>query len=214
MKYDAARAGWTSILAVLDRCFLTQDISGPLMTLPSPEAALVLRSSIMNMSLASLFLLALMFLPVWILVSLGHNIRRATTTGLPYVLSPVHELEPWAWVTTPILRWHCSEYLLKERGWPRWARFMIRDWHYEDKGRAHEEYGTTFLVVTPGGIVCYSVDQDVAVSVATQRKAFVKPPGRMSMQYPLFNHLGRGGRLSSLDVSTLPKLMIAQQFLG
>lgn len=111
----------------------------------------------------------------------GRNIRKAKATSLPYVLSPIHELQVWAWITDPIIRWHCRKYLLHEQGWPKWARFMVRDWHYEDQGRAHEDYGPVFLVVTPGGLICYAADPDIAMSVATRRKAFVKPPGRMSM---------------------------------
>lgn len=129
----------------------------------------------------SLPLLIFLLVPILVLASLGRNIRKARATGLPYVLSPIHELEGLAWITDPIFRWHFREYLLQEKGWPRWARFMIRDWHYEDKGRAHDEYGPVFLVVSPGGLVCYSINPDTAMSVATRRKAFVKPPGRMSM---------------------------------
>lgn len=128
---------------------------------------------------SSLFLAIITLLHI--VVSLTGNIRKAKATGLPYILSPIHELELWAWITDPILRWHYRKYLLQEQGWPRWARFMIRDWHYEDKFRAHEEYGPVFLVVTPGGLVCYAADPDVAMSIATQRRTFVKPPGRMSM---------------------------------
>lgn len=117
------------------------------------------------------------------LLRLIRNIRKAKATGLPYVISPIHELGELAYITTPILRWYYRQHLMGGRGYPRYARFMIKDWHYEDKGRTHEELGSVFLVVSPGGLVCYIADPDAALSVLTRRKAFVKPRSKMSMSY-------------------------------
>lgn len=106
--------------------------------------------------------------------------RSAKKTGLPYTYSPVHELETWAYITTPLLRWLYADYLLKGQGWPKLARFMIKDWMYEDKGRAHEEFGDVFLVVSPGGMICYVADAQLAVDTCTRRKDFIKPREKMS----------------------------------
>ena len=57
---------------------------------------------------------------------------------------------------------------------------MIKDWMYEDKGRAHQEFGEVFLVVSPGGVICYISNAETTVSVCTRRKAFIKPPEKMS----------------------------------
>ena len=57
---------------------------------------------------------------------------------------------------------------------------MVKDWGYEDKGRAHEEFGDVFLVVSPGGIVCYVGNAETALSVCMRRKDFVKPAEKMS----------------------------------
>ena len=70
---------------------------------------------------------------------------------------------------------------MKDQGWPKWARFMVKDWMYEDKGRAHRELGDVFLVVAPGGIVCYIANASSAMSVCSRRKDFIKPPEKMSM---------------------------------
>jgi cytochrome P450 len=67
---------------------------------------------------------------------------------------------------------------------------MIKDWHYEDKRRAHEELGDIFLVVSPGGMICYVGDASAALNVATRRKAFIKPPEKMS-EYRLLPALKR-----------------------
>jgi hypothetical protein len=116
---------------------------------------------------------------------LRSNIRAAKQTGLPYTLSPIHELEIWAHIADPILRWACSARILRGQGWPRWARFMVKDWHYEDKRRAHDEFGAIFLVVSFAGMVCYVGDADVAAQVLTRRRAFVKPREKMSCVFQL-----------------------------
>lgn len=69
---------------------------------------------------------------------------------------------------------------MRGHGWPRWARFWVKDWSYEDKGRAHAEFGEVFLVVSPGGIVCYVANAKTSMAVCSRRKDFVKPPEKMS----------------------------------
>ncbi|KAK1772873.1 cytochrome P450 [Phialemonium atrogriseum] len=112
------------------------------------------------------------------------NVQTARHSGLPYTFSPIHELEGLAYLTDPLLRRWYRDYLLHGRGWPRWARFMVKDWHYEDRGRAHAEFGPVFLVVSPGGLVCYVGDAETALQVVMRRKAFIKPPEKMKMLEP------------------------------
>lgn len=114
-------------------------------------------------------------------VSLARNVRRARLTGLPYVISPAHELEAWTFLTDPVLRSLYGTHVMQGIRWPRWARFMIRDWHFADKGRAHEEFGPVFIVVSPGGLLCYVADAEAATLITAQRKVFVKPRSKMSM---------------------------------
>lgn len=116
----------------------------------------------------------------WKLYRLARNIRLAKKTGLPYAVSPIHELETLAFFTDVLFRWYCHEHLLRGQGWPDWARFMVKNWHYEDKGRAHREYGSVFLVVSAGGIICYSTDADVSMVMVTKRKTIVKMREQMS----------------------------------
>ena len=61
---------------------------------------------------------------------------------------------------------------------------MVKDWHYEDRNRAHKEFGPVFLVVSPGGLVCYVGNTETALHVVTRRKAFIKPPEKMSETSP------------------------------
>lgn len=120
---------------------------------------------------------------IYKLACLARNIRRAKSTKIPYTISPINEYEVWAYMTDPILRWAFKSYLMQDKGWPRWARFMVKDWMYEDKGRAHREFGDVFSVVSPGGILCYVGNPKSALFVAMQRKSFIKPYEKMST-YP------------------------------
>jgi hypothetical protein len=139
------------------------------------------------LSLFHLLLPSLLSLLIYKGFCLSQNIHRAKSTGLPYTLSIFHEFEVWTYLTDPFIRWKYTKYLMKDEGWPKWARFMVKDWMYEDKARAHREYGDVFLVVTPGGLVCYVADAKTAMTVCTRRKDFIKPPEKMSMfiVYPL-----------------------------
>ncbi|KAI1309757.1 cytochrome P450 [Xylaria venustula] len=140
----------------------------------------------------SVFLVAFIVIThaIYTVFGLINNIRKAREIGLPYTLTPVHELERWAYVTDPILRWYYRRYLLQGKGWPRWARFMIKDWHYEDKGRAHYEYGSLFIVVSPKGMVCYVADSHAALHIGSKRRVFVKPPDKMKMLEPFGPNIG------------------------
>ena len=111
------------------------------------------------------------------------NLRIAQQSGLPYTWSPVHELAALTWVTDQLLRWLYRERLLEGKGWPRWVRFMVKDWQYEDRRRATLEYGDNFLVVTPVGLVCYISDPNLASKLVTRRKAFIKPDFKMGPLY-------------------------------
>lgn len=57
---------------------------------------------------------------------------------------------------------------------------MIRDWTWEDKRRAFEEYGDVFLAVSPQGIICYCADADMAFDVMSRRHDFIKPRDKYS----------------------------------
>jgi cytochrome P450 len=121
---------------------------------------------------------------LYIAICFTRNLRAAKRSGLPYTWSPVHELEGPAFITDAFLRWYYKDYLQQGKGWPHWARFMIKDWHYEDRRRATHEYGDCFLVVTPGGLMCYISDASAASRLTARRKAFVKPPDKMKILEP------------------------------
>ena len=133
-------------------------------------------------------LTALVVTTVWLALrvrSLVRNIHQARSSGLPYTLSLVTEIETWAYLADPIIRKVYRKHLLaRQQGWPRWARFMVKDWMYEDKYRAHAELGDVFLAVSPGSVVCYIADPDLAQEVCMRRRDFIKPREKMKMIEP------------------------------
>jgi hypothetical protein len=108
------------------------------------------------------------------------NIRLAQATGLPWTWTPILETEFVGFCLTPLLRAIYHGYLDKGKGWPRWCRFIIKDWQWEDKRRAHDEYGDVFLCVAPHGIICYCADAAMAWDVMNRRYDFTKPMDKYS----------------------------------
>jgi hypothetical protein len=113
-------------------------------------------------------------------INLLHNIRLARATGLPYVITPILETEIIGQIATPVLRFIYHDYLSQGKGWPKWCRFIIKDWSWEDKRRAHDEHGDVFLCVSPHGIICYSADAVMGWDVMNRRNDFTKPPDKYS----------------------------------
>ncbi|KEQ98177.1 hypothetical protein AUEXF2481DRAFT_471843 [Aureobasidium subglaciale EXF-2481] len=112
------------------------------------------------------------------------NIRLAQATGLPWTWTPILETEFLGLCLTPILRTVYHRNLDKGQGWPRWCRFIIKDWQWEDKRRAHEEYGDVFLCVAPHGIICYCADAAMAWDVMNRRYDFPKPMDKYKLLEP------------------------------
>lgn len=113
-------------------------------------------------------------------LKLQRLVQSAKSTGLPYVIVPFLETEVLSQLATPLLRNQYLTYLEKGEGWPRWCRFMIRDWTWEDKRRAFQDYGDVFLVISPQGIICYCADADMAFDVMNRRYDFIKPRDKYS----------------------------------
>ena len=117
------------------------------------------------------------------LVNLARNIRDAKRTGLPYTIVPVLETEVLGKLITPILRKVFRDRLFRNEGWPRWCRFAMLDWAWEEKRRVHDEYGEVFLVVSPEGIICYSADADMSWDVMHRRNEFIKPRDKYGKEH-------------------------------
>ncbi|USP74921.1 putative cytochrome P450 oxidoreductase [Curvularia clavata] len=111
---------------------------------------------------------------------LWRNIAKARATGLRVVVTPLLETQVFAQLATLFLRRLYLAHLDAGKGWPRWCRFMIKDWSWEDKRLAHEEYGDTFICVSPDGMICYTADAALAWDVMNRRSDFTKPRDKYS----------------------------------
>lgn len=125
--------------------------------------------------------LALVSLFVCKVINLLRYIAQARRTGLPWVFTWILETETVGYILTPVLRWKYQDFLLQGNGWPRWCRLMIKDWSFEDKRRAHDEYGDVFLAVSPEGMICYACDAAMGWDVMSRRNEFTKPRDKYSM---------------------------------
>ncbi|KAF1847374.1 putative cytochrome P450 oxidoreductase [Cucurbitaria berberidis CBS 394.84] len=117
-------------------------------------------------------------------LKLKRLVHSAKSTGLPYVIVPFLETEVLSQLVTPLLRNYYLTHLEKGEGWPRWCRFMIKDWTWEDKRRAFQDHGDVFLAVSPQGIICYCADANMAFDVMNRRYDFIKPRDKYQMLEP------------------------------
>lgn len=139
--------------------------------------------AIVNMQLpttmGAMLVLALTILCVQ-MAKLWRNHAQAKRTGLTVIITPLLETQVLAQIATPILRAIYLNHLDLGMGWPRWCRFMIKDWSWEDKRRAHEEYGDVFILVSTEGMICYSADAKMGWDVMNRRYDFTKPRDKYS----------------------------------
>lgn len=122
----------------------------------------------------------LVLLTLYKVINLWRYLQQAKETGLPYVLTPVLETEVLGLLATPLLRWIYHDYLNQGKSWPRWCRFMIKDWSWEDKRLTHDQLGDVFLCVSPEGLICYSADAAMGWDVMNRRNDFTKPRDKYS----------------------------------
>ena len=131
-------------------------------------------------STVSLFLVIASVLALVQGIRLWRNITKARATGLRVVVTPLLETQVLAQLASPFLRAFYLTHLDAGKGWPRWCRFMIKDWSWEDKRITHEQYGDTFICVSPEGMICYSADATLAWDVMNRRYDFTKPRDKYS----------------------------------
>lgn len=133
-----------------------------------------------NLPLGSFVGTILLMFIIYKLVKLAYYVGQARKTGLPYTIVPLLETEFLGKLLTPLIRPLFTQRLSRGEGWPRWIRFSILDWAWEEKRRVHEELGDVFIVVSPEGIICYSADADMSWDVMNRRNEFLKPRDKYS----------------------------------
>ncbi|KAF5861262.1 hypothetical protein ETB97_000454 [Aspergillus alliaceus] len=111
------------------------------------------------------------------------SLLLARKTTLPYIITPLLETEVLALLVNPLLRYVYHGYLDRGKGWPRWCRFFIKDWAWEDKRQAHDNLGDVFLCVSPEGIICYSADATMGWDVMNRRHTFTEPRDKYAFAF-------------------------------
>ncbi|RHZ65529.1 uncharacterized protein CDV56_109182 [Aspergillus thermomutatus] len=135
-------------------------------------------------STTTLLITSLVALFLYKTIRLFYYLRLARATTLPYAITPFLETEAVSLLMNPVLRYIYRSHLDRSEGWPRWCRFFIKDWSWEDKRRAHDEYGDVFLCVSPEGIICYSADATLGWDVMNRRNDFTKPRDKYKILEP------------------------------
>ncbi|KAI1462627.1 cytochrome P450 [Annulohypoxylon moriforme] len=116
---------------------------------------------------------AILYCTFNIVSGLRTNIAAAKRSGLPYYVVPI---SPWnrigqildgAWV--PIYKFLPRQY------WEDIEPILYTNWQYEANHKLFAKLGDTFLVVSPGMIICFSENAEVLHQVTSKREAFPKP---------------------------------------
>lgn len=110
----------------------------------------------------------------WTIISITSNYVTARKIGLPIVISPVSPLNP-LWILT--YRAFPSVLSLNRLpfGFGTWARCTFLGWTFKDKHALHDELGSVFVIVTPGGNEVTMADPQATHDVLSNRKGFIKP---------------------------------------
>ena len=123
-----------------------------------------------SVALASLILASV----TWTIISIIRNYSIARKIGLPIIVSPVSPLNP-LWILTS--RAFPSILLLRYLpfGFGKWARCTVLGWTFKDKHALHDELGSVFVIVTPGGNEVTVADAEITYNLLSRRKDFIKP---------------------------------------
>ncbi|KAI5861196.1 cytochrome P450 [Durotheca rogersii] len=121
-----------------------------------------------------LLLIAAVFYCLFNIVSgLSTNIAAAKRSGLPYFVVP---LSPWNRVGQIFHKFWVPVYrLLPRRCWEDIVVVFDPNWHYVLNHKAFAKLGNTFLLVSPGTIVCFTENANVLHQITSKREAFPKP---------------------------------------
>ncbi|KAI1081094.1 cytochrome P450 [Whalleya microplaca] len=101
------------------------------------------------------------------------NVASARQSGLPYYVLP---FSPWnkfgqifngLWV--PVYK------LLPRKYWQDIEIMLNPRWQYVENHRLFDKIGDAFLIVSPGGIICYTDSAELIHQLTSKRETFPKP---------------------------------------
>ncbi|KAI1091330.1 cytochrome P450 [Rostrohypoxylon terebratum] len=101
------------------------------------------------------------------------NIAAAKRSGLPYYIIPI---SPWNRVGQIFNGiWVPAYKLLPRKFWQDIEPILYLNWQYEANHKLFAKLGDTFLIVSPGMILCFTENAEVFHQVTSKREAFPKP---------------------------------------
>ncbi|KAI1211629.1 cytochrome P450 [Annulohypoxylon truncatum] len=108
-----------------------------------------------------------------IISGLRANITAAKRSGLPYYVIPISPWNRIGQIFNSI--WVPMYKLLPRKLWQDIEPILSTNWQYEENHKLFAKLGDTFLIVSPGMIICYSENAEVLHQVTSKREAFPKP---------------------------------------
>ncbi|KAI0868543.1 putative cytochrome P450 [Hypoxylon argillaceum] len=129
-----------------------------------------------------LFLSSVLASLIWTLVCLELNVRKALTLGIPVVRIPV-SAESNLWVIIQPLVWKILDscVAIPWCSYPDFVRFSHRNWHFLEKSRPTERFGSAWALASPSGISLHVADPDAIVEIYSRWKDFVRPAHKYGM---------------------------------
>ncbi|OTB07102.1 hypothetical protein M426DRAFT_54298 [Hypoxylon sp. CI-4A] len=101
------------------------------------------------------------------------NIAAAKRSGLPYYVIP---LSPWNRIGQMLYKiWVPVFKLLPRKYWQDIEPVLYPNWQYVENHKLFTKLGDAFLVVSPGGIICFTENAEALHQITSKREAFPKP---------------------------------------
>ncbi|KAI1483026.1 cytochrome P450 [Daldinia eschscholtzii] len=108
-----------------------------------------------------------------IVSGLRANIAAAKRTGLPYYVVPI---SPWNRLGQLFHTfWIRLFKLLPRKYWEDVEHVLNPNWQYAENHRVFAKLGDTFLIVSPGKIICFTENAEAIHQITSKREAFPKP---------------------------------------
>ncbi|KAI1463857.1 cytochrome P450 [Daldinia caldariorum] len=116
---------------------------------------------------------AILYFIYSIVSGLRKNIAAAKRSGLPYYIVPI---SPWSRICQIFHTfWIRLFKLLPRKYWEDVEHVLNPNWQYMQNHRIFSKLGDTFLVVSPGRIICFTENAEVIHQITSKREAFPKP---------------------------------------
>ncbi|KAH8671358.1 cytochrome P450 [Xylariales sp. PMI_506] len=97
----------------------------------------------------------------------ARNIAKARKTGFKYLISrKIGQLLSFIW--HPVFK------LLPRKYWEDVMMILTPDWQYRHKYQIFEKLGEVFLIATPGDVILYAANAEVAHQITSKRESFPK----------------------------------------